>query len=574
MCLARLLPCSALALLLAAPGSAQTRVWTVDKNGPSDFSDIQSAIDASSDGDAILVDGDTFAGFTIQARGVTIVGEAGQTRIRGVVEIEDLPVGTAAVLSNLVLEPVHSKKNGALCAYSNLGSVRLQSCELIGGAARLYCDDDGYPSGDGWLAGARIEDCADVCFTQCSFEGAHGVGGYQNCAVSYYTCGPGAPGIHAEDSSVAVYDCQLQGGRGGDSDDTNENVSAREGGAGARLIRSFMSLSNTLVGGGPGGNITIFASLIVPGPGGAGFDLEDQPSEVQLLDTTIIPGIGGTEPYGSSAPDGAPFIGEGSSVIVQIPGSHREMEMSDHFQYLGTTVLATFRGEVGDQVYLPLDWGTAFHFDPTVKGTWILPQPPTIPPSPIAVIPASGEIQVSIPSAAPTGANWAEVEYRQMYVVSATGDTILGSPTGTLQLRPCPSPSRYCTGAPNSFGPGAIIHLTGSISVSANDAALHASEVPPNQFGLFYYGPNQIQLPWGDGYRCAGGGIHRLGTVSSDFTGYASDQIDYTLPPMNAGGGKVVAGSSWNFQYWYRDPGGPGGTGFNASDALAVTFCP
>ena len=36
-------------------------------------------------------------------------------------------------------------------------------------------------------------------------------------------------------------------------------------------------------------------------------------------------------------------------------------------------------------------------------------------------------------------------------------------------------------------------------------------------------------------------------------------------------GGDITAGSTWNFQAWYRDPAG-GGTSFNLSDAIEILF--
>ena len=37
-------------------------------------------------------------------------------------------------------------------------------------------------------------------------------------------------------------------------------------------------------------------------------------------------------------------------------------------------------------------------------------------------------------------------------------------------------------------------------------------------------------------------------------------------------GGAVTAGTTWNFQVLYRDPAGPGGNGFNTTDAVSIAF--
>jgi len=125
----------------------------------------------------------------------------------------------------------------------------------------------------------------------------------------------------------------------------------------------------------------------------------------------------------------------------------------------------------------------------------------------------------------------------------------------------------YCIAAPNSVGAGAAISVSGSTSVSANDLALHAGPVPA-QPGIFFFGPNQIELPFGNGYRCVGGAVTRLPVV---FTSGGS--IDYAIDNTQFPAvGVLVAGSTWNFQAWYRDPDG-GGSNFNLSDAISVEFC-
>ena len=126
----------------------------------------------------------------------------------------------------------------------------------------------------------------------------------------------------------------------------------------------------------------------------------------------------------------------------------------------------------------------------------------------------------------------------------------------------------YCTAAPNSVGSGASISLAGSTSVSANDLSLSAGPVP-NQPGIFYFGPNQIEAPFGNGFRCVGGAVKRLPVVFA--TGGTIDfSVDNTQFPAN---GSLIAGSTWNFQAWYRDPAA-GGSSFNLSDAASVEFCP
>ena len=125
----------------------------------------------------------------------------------------------------------------------------------------------------------------------------------------------------------------------------------------------------------------------------------------------------------------------------------------------------------------------------------------------------------------------------------------------------------YCSAAPNSVGAGASLSLSGSTSISANDLSLHAGPVP-NQPGIFFFGPNQIEMPFGNGYRCVGGAVKRLPVVFA--TGGAIDySIDNTQFPAS---GSLIAGSTWNFQAWYRDPAG-GGSNFNLSDAVRVEFC-
>ncbi len=132
------------------------------------------------------------------------------------------------------------------------------------------------------------------------------------------------------------------------------------------------------------------------------------------------------------------------------------------------------------------------------------------------------------------------------------------------------APSNYCISAANSTGAGAVMNWAGTTFVSNNDLALLADGAVPNQFGIFYYGPSQVLFVFGNGYRCVGGSVFRLPPIQADAGGTVMYALDNTNPPQAAG--QIIGGSTWNFQFWYRDPGQ--GSGFNLSDGLEVFFCP
>ncbi|MFT5049033.1 MAG: choice-of-anchor B domain-containing protein [Chlamydiales bacterium] len=133
----------------------------------------------------------------------------------------------------------------------------------------------------------------------------------------------------------------------------------------------------------------------------------------------------------------------------------------------------------------------------------------------------------------------------------------------------------YCVGATTSTTSGAVMGSTGSTSIVVNTFALETSNAPANKFGVYFYGPNQIQSPFGDGFRCVGGATQRLNPlVQTDAGGFVTRPVDFTVYPTGSGNSQITPGSTWNFQLWFRDPMGPGGNGFNLSDGLSVSFCP
>ncbi len=126
----------------------------------------------------------------------------------------------------------------------------------------------------------------------------------------------------------------------------------------------------------------------------------------------------------------------------------------------------------------------------------------------------------------------------------------------------------YCVANANSTGGAAEIHSSGTTSASAGDLMLLSAPVP-NQPGLFFHGANQVQLPFGNGFLCASGGIVRGEVVgaSSNIARYTYDNSD-TKHRLDG-----YIGSTRNFRYWFRDPPA-GGAFFNFSNAIAILIAP
>jgi len=119
-----------------------------------------------------------------------------------------------------------------------------------------------------------------------------------------------------------------------------------------------------------------------------------------------------------------------------------------------------------------------------------------------------------------------------------------------------------CRATVNSTGAPARMSAFGSDRAVVGSELTLTAEPVPDQVGLFFYGPTEIEVPFGNGYLCVGGGVTRV------------------FPPVRAIGrsvstvldaGAFVPGETVYFQYWFRDPSA-GGAAFNTSDALRVTF--
>lgn len=128
---------------------------------------------------------------------------------------------------------------------------------------------------------------------------------------------------------------------------------------------------------------------------------------------------------------------------------------------------------------------------------------------------------------------------------------------------------KTCDSLANSSGQAATVAAAGSASVATNDFTLMAEGLPAGQLGIFFFGQGAQQMPFGEGYLCLSSSITRLvPAIPVGASGSVQRDVDLTQGPA---AGQLVPGSTWGFQFWFRDPlGGP--SGFNLSDAVMVDF--
>lgn len=143
---------------------------------------------------------------------------------------------------------------------------------------------------------------------------------------------------------------------------------------------------------------------------------------------------------------------------------------------------------------------------------------------------------------------------------------------GSATPCPCGNTGQVGAGCANSTGLGAALDSSGAPSLTSDSLVLHAIGLVPGQPALLFAGANAVNggqgNHFGDGLRCAGGGVVRLGVNAADANGISS----WGAGLLQAG---WQAGETRRFQAWYRDPvGSTCGASFNLSNGVAQVIEP
>jgi len=151
-------------------------------------------------------------------------------------------------------------------------------------------------------------------------------------------------------------------------------------------------------------------------------------------------------------------------------------------------------------------------------------------------------------------------------------------PPGSAAYCFCPPPGPCMNSDPdagcrNSTGVGALLVAQGS--TLPDEVNLLVSGAPQGQFGIFFQGDDAVFFQFGDGFRCAGTNMVRI-TVPPLVTGpdgTAAFGPCFGDPTISSITGVVPgSGVTKRYQFWYRDPFGPCGAGFNLSNGYAIVW--
>jgi hypothetical protein len=160
----------------------------------------------------------------------------------------------------------------------------------------------------------------------------------------------------------------------------------------------------------------------------------------------------------------------------------------------------------------------------------------------------------------------------QNTVMNATQAEIGAKQNHHIQQAPTSgSAFTYCQANPNSQGHVAEIGYSGSLVLTVHSFTLGVAgqTIHPASFGMFTYGTQQYNVPFGNGYLCISPfapGIFRMPVQA-----LTQPTIQLAMEDAENQFAMFTPGSSWNFQFWYRDPQA-GGARFNLSNALHVDF--
>ena len=345
-----LLPAALLVGAVAGAASAQT-VRIVGSGFP--YANIQAAVDAAADGDVVLVKSGSYSAFTIQNKSLTVIEDAGNSVVVEQAIVASLDATKFVALRGLEFRRPYTEGQAGIDLVLSFvkGGVFVEDCQFLTASsagtgsspapAVLVAGDSTIP---GWASLSR-----------CTLAGSDGRSGT-----------PGGVALQATGIRLALYDCALAGGRGGDGA-TGQN--AGSGGPALFAYGAQVTLHGCSVlggAGGTGGAPTIANPCPAGGAGGIGMwtvagSWSSITNSAYFLASTPIGGAGGASGgVCSGGAAGAGLVNDGAwALTTHASGAPHSVELASPVDE-NTSTTATYRGSVQSQFILYGNGAPAF----------------------------------------------------------------------------------------------------------------------------------------------------------------------------------------------------------------------
>ena len=377
--------------LAASIASAQGKLWIVNQSGGAgvDFTDIQPAVDAASDGDTILIQQgfSTYGSFTIDGKALVVTEDVLSDVRTFVATVKNLASHQSVTLRGFDPFSVNLDANQGPILLEDVGQFT-----ILGG---FLCGFGFGPAGSSTQR-LLITSCDAVVLSRCIIGGALGL----------------APGITVQSSTVHMYEVETKGS-------TPSGLGSSKGGAGVLVVDSFLFASGSTFLGGCGQSGDSFPFCASGGDGGVG--LAESNSVVHLLEVKLEGGAGG--PGGLCAPGspGLPFSGFFSLVA----GNARDYTITAVASG-GSTAAIHYEGVSGDLVLSVIALDLAPLFLVQHAGTLVVAIPPILITHGIA---SGGTLDTTVPlPPLPPGLEALPI-YAQGAAISPVGAAVLAAPS-------------------------------------------------------------------------------------------------------------------------------------------------
>lgn len=363
------------ALALLTPVSLAGEVHVVDASaGPgSQYTDIQDAVDAASDGDTVLVRTGGYDSFFVTGIGLVITADTGELVSASRITIRDLAAEQSVRMRGI---GTYDLNNGPGLKVSHCdGPVWIEDCDIGGPMQALGAAD-----------GAVVEDCAAVSFHRSTLRADSAI--YRHAGA----------GLRASNSLVALYDCELIGGPG----NWSKSGSALLAGPGATVDGGQLYASGSSFKGGQGAGGSFLGTCLDAADGATGLVLTGGVDALSS-DTQTIGGEGGIAFTGCEDGAAGPSSEVLAGTLVEQVFPARSLAARSPVRS-GELLSLSIAGEPGDAAFLAISLGqTSIHVSPAASlagGVW-LADPTTAVVLPLGTLTTgSAQIQFHVPELA------------------------------------------------------------------------------------------------------------------------------------------------------------------------------